>query len=147
MKQTSQSKKQTTKTCNDKNCSIHGTIATRGRTFTGTITSSKAQKTATVKWGRLQYSPKYERYSKLLTKIHAHNPECINANEGDIVTIQECRPISKTKSFIIIEKHDKNIEFLEQQEQREEQEKIKYTKSKQKKKETTEEETQESEQK
>ena len=37
------------------------------------------------------------------TKVVAYNPECIHAREGDIVKIMECRPLSKTKSFVVIE--------------------------------------------
>lgn len=40
---------------------------------------------------------------KKRSKLHAHNPRCIRARPGDIVTIGECRPISKTKSFVILE--------------------------------------------
>ena len=40
---------------------------------------------------------------KKRSKLHAHNPPCIDAKPGDIVTIAECRPISKTKSFVIVE--------------------------------------------
>jgi small subunit ribosomal protein S17 len=35
--------------------------------------------------------------------MHAHNPPCINAKEGDVVKIAECRPLSKTKKFVVIE--------------------------------------------
>jgi small subunit ribosomal protein S17 len=51
----------------------------------------------------LEYIPKYERYAKKSSKITAHNPLCINAKVGDTVKFSECRPISKTKSFVIIE--------------------------------------------
>lgn len=83
-------------------------LSLRGRTFVGTVTSAKAQKTATVEWERRYYISKYQRYEKRKTKVHAHNPENIDAREGDLVRIKETRPISKTKSFIIIEKIDSN---------------------------------------
>ena len=38
------------------------------------------------------------------TRVHAFNPLCINAKEGDTVKIIECRPLSKTKNFVVIEK-------------------------------------------
>ncbi len=79
-------------------------IRTRGRTFTGTVINTRMQSTATVEWSRRKYIPKYERYERSRTRIKVHNPEEINAQEGDIVKIVECRPISKTKKFIIIEK-------------------------------------------
>lgn len=77
-------------------------ISTRGRTFTGVIVSSKAQKTVTVQWDRRVYIPKYERYLKKRSKVKAHNPG-LNLKEGDTVVIRECRPISKTKKFVVVE--------------------------------------------
>ena len=66
--------------------------------------SCRMQKTCVVEWARKKYIPKYERYEQRRTKIKVHNPSCIDAKEGDIVKIMECRPISKTKNFVIIEK-------------------------------------------
>lgn len=81
------------------------TTSTRGRTFTGIVTSDKMAKTVTVEWTRRHYIPKYERYAKRKTKIKAHNPDEIDAMVGDKVTVMETRPLSKTKHFIIIKKH------------------------------------------
>ena len=78
-------------------------IPTRGRTFTGVIVSSKAQKTVTVSWNRRVYIPKYERYLTKRSKVKAHNPTEMSLNEGDTVVIKECRPISKTKKFVVVE--------------------------------------------
>lgn len=79
------------------------TVGTRGRTFRGVVVSSKAQKTVTVEWERRVYIAKYERYLTRRSKIKAHNPPGISAKEGDLVIIKECRPISKTKKFIVVE--------------------------------------------
>ena len=46
---------------------------------------------------------KFERYEKRQSKIHAHNPSCLDAKIGDRVKIAECRPISKTKSYVVVE--------------------------------------------
>jgi small subunit ribosomal protein S17 len=46
---------------------------------------------------------KFERYEKRQSKIHAHNPSCLEAKMGDRVKIAECRPISKTKSYVVVE--------------------------------------------
>jgi small subunit ribosomal protein S17 len=89
--------------CDDKNCPYHGHIKVRGSIFTGTVISAKPQKTVTVERILIQKVPKYERYKKSRSKIHAHNPPCINAREGDIVKIGETRRISKTKSFVVLE--------------------------------------------
>jgi small subunit ribosomal protein S17 len=78
-------------------------IKTRGRTFQGKVVSSKAHRTVTVEWNRKIFVPKYERYQLKRSKVKAHNPDEMGAKEGDEVIIQECRPISKTKKFIVIE--------------------------------------------
>ena len=88
--------------CNDPKCPIHGQISVRGNIFTGKVVSSKAQKTVTVERILTQFVPKYQRYKKTRSKIHAHNPECINAKEHDIVTIGETRKLSKTKAFVVM---------------------------------------------
>jgi len=46
---------------------------------------------------------KYKRYARSASKIHAHRPLCINVKEGDIVLTAECKPISKSVSFVVIE--------------------------------------------
>jgi small subunit ribosomal protein S17 len=90
------------KECGDKNCPFHGTLKARGRQFTGKVVSDKMQKSVIVEWVGWRYIPKYERYKRTRTKIVAHNPTCINAKEGDMVNISECRPLSKRKNFVIL---------------------------------------------
>ncbi len=90
--------------CTSVKCPWHGHLKVRGRIFTGIVTSNKVPGTVTVKWNYYQYIPKYERYERRKTSLAAHNPNCIGAREGDTVKIGECRPISKTKSFVVIEK-------------------------------------------
>ncbi|MBI2670734.1 30S ribosomal protein S17 [Candidatus Woesearchaeota archaeon] len=92
--------------CADKHCPFHSGLKIRGRTFNGTIIKKDTHKTAVVEWPRLFYLPKYERYEKRRTRVKVHNPPCINADINDKVTIMECRPISKTKKFVIIEKNE-----------------------------------------
>jgi len=95
-------------------------IRTRGRTFTGIVVDAKMQSTATVEWPRRKYASKYERYLTSRTRVKAHNPQNIDAKKGDIVKIVECRPISKTKHFIIIEKVGHEKLFVAKQELMEE---------------------------
>jgi len=90
--------------CNDIKCPYHGTLSLRGRQFSGTIISTKMRKTAIIEFERLQFFKKYERYEKRKTRLKVHNPECINTKEGDVVNVIECRPLSKTKNFVIIQK-------------------------------------------
>ncbi|MCX8158569.1 MAG: 30S ribosomal protein S17 [Candidatus Diapherotrites archaeon] len=91
--------------CNDKKCPFHGNVKIRGQIIEGyKVMSTKMPKGAVVEKILTQYIPKYERYKKVKSKLTVHNPPCINAQRGDIVTIAECRKLSKTKSFVIIEK-------------------------------------------
>lgn len=90
--------------CGDKKCAIHGKITTRGRVFEGIVVTSKMQGTVRVEWPRLFYVPRYERYEKRRSRVKAHNPKCISAKIGDKVRIAECRPLSKTVKFVVIEK-------------------------------------------
>lgn len=92
------------KSCNDLNCPFHGTLSIRGRVLEGIVISAKMDKTAVVRRDYLNYMPKFKRYERRHSHIPAHNPPCINAKEGDRVKIAECRPISKTVSFAVVEK-------------------------------------------
>lgn len=71
------------------------------KTLRGTVVSSKMQNTAVVKVERYVKHPKYKKYYKISKKYHAHNPEN-RAQEGEVVTIRSCRPLSKTKHFEIV---------------------------------------------
>jgi small subunit ribosomal protein S17 len=88
--------------CSDKNCPHHGSLKVRGRTFTGTVKSDKMARTVTVEWDRIIKLPKYKRFMKKRSRVKAHNPDCINASNGDEVLISECRPLSKTKKFVVL---------------------------------------------
>jgi small subunit ribosomal protein S17 len=102
--------------CNDQHCVIHGKLKVRGRTFVGTVIKSKMQKTVNVEWPRKKFLPKFERYLATRSRVKAHNPSCLNVQEGDIVKIQECRPLSKTKYFVVTEKMGTDVLFREKEE-------------------------------
>lgn len=72
------------------------------RTVRGRVTSNKMDKSITVLVERTVRHPLYNKYIKRSTKIHAHDEknECA---EGDLVAISECRPISKTKAWRLVE--------------------------------------------
>lgn len=72
------------------------------RTLQGRVTSNKMDKSITVAVQRQVKHPIYGKYIKRTTKIHAHD-ETNQCNAGDIVTIRECRPLSKTKSWTLVE--------------------------------------------
>ncbi len=92
--------------CNDPKCPVHGHLKVRGRGFTGKVMSAKMQRSITLEIERKFLIKKYHRYEKRYTKITAHNPPCIDAKEGDIVEVKECRPLSKTKAFVVIKKFE-----------------------------------------
>lgn len=92
------------KECNDVNCPFHGSLSTRGRTFEGKVTKARMRKTVIVEWERKHKIPKYERYEMRTSRVKAHVPSCMEVNEGDFVRIKECRPLSKTKRFVVVEK-------------------------------------------
>ena len=68
------------------------------RSASGTVVSTKMDKTITVLVERRIKHPLYGKYIKRSKKIHAHDEEN-QCQEGDLVTIEETRPISKTKSW------------------------------------------------
>ncbi len=88
--------------CNDRKCPFHGKTKVRGIKLIGRVISAKPKKTVTVERTLIQYVPKFERYKKVRSRVHAHNPPCVNAKEGDIVLIGETRKLSKTKNFVVL---------------------------------------------
>ncbi|MBI5332490.1 MAG: 30S ribosomal protein S17 [Candidatus Aenigmarchaeota archaeon] len=90
--------------CASEKCPWHGNLRVRGRIFHGVVASARAANSVVVEWNYYQKIQKYERYERRKTRITAHNPSCINAKRGDSVTIAECRPLSKSKHFVVIEK-------------------------------------------
>ena len=75
--------------------------STNPRILTGVVTSNKANKTITVKIERKVKHPLYGKVVKRASKVHAHD-ENNSASIGDIVSVKECRPISKTKTWILV---------------------------------------------
>lgn len=91
------------KECQDPKCPWHGSLPVRGKILEGTVVSTRAQKTAIVERSYLHYVPKYERYERRHSRIVAYKPECIDVKDGDRVKIVECRHLSKTKAFVVVE--------------------------------------------
>ncbi len=71
------------------------------RTLNGRVSSDRMNKSATVVVERLERHPIYGKYVRRSTKYHVHdeNNEC---RIGDLVAIQECRPISRTKAWKLV---------------------------------------------
>ena len=74
---------------------------TNPRQLTGVVVSDKADKTITVKIERKVKHPTYSKIMKRSTKVHAHDEENM-AKVGDVVTVQECRPYSKSKTWKLL---------------------------------------------
>jgi len=90
--------------CTDKKCPFHGTLSVRGRTFKGEV-KKIVQNKAVIEWGRIMYHPKYERYSKRKSRIHARIPQCMleKVKVGSVVKAGECRPLSKMIHSVVLE--------------------------------------------
>lgn len=71
------------------------------KTYTGTVVSDKMDKTITVVVDNYKKSPLYGKRVKVSKKFHAHDEEGL-AHIGDVVTIVETRPLSKTKRFRLL---------------------------------------------
>ena len=88
----------------DANCPFNGSLRLRGQLFEGVVSRVGMSKSIIVELQKVRYMPKYERYEKRTSKIPAHLPSCIgDLAVGDRVKIMECRPISKTVSFCVVE--------------------------------------------
>ena len=72
------------------------------RTLTGRVVSNKMDKSITVAVERKEAHPIYHKYVRKTTKLKAHD-ENNDCKQGDLVTIEECRPLSKSKSWRLVE--------------------------------------------
>ena len=72
------------------------------RTVQGRVVSNKMEKSITVVVERKVKHPIYGKFIKRTTKLHAHD-ETNQCNEGDFVTIRECRPLSKSKNWMLVD--------------------------------------------
>jgi small subunit ribosomal protein S17 len=89
--------------CDDQRCPFHGELAVRGRIFEGTVVSTRMQKSVVIQRSYTKFDKKYDRYARMRSRITVHSTPCLPVKVGDIVRIAECRPLSKTKSFVVVE--------------------------------------------
>ncbi len=75
-------------------------VGTRGREFQGYVIK-KFPKRVVIEFERTIYVPKYERFLKDKTRLHARLPDGIDAQIGDYIRVRECRPLSKIIHFIV----------------------------------------------
>jgi len=88
--------------CADQNCPFHGELSVRGQTLDGEVASTDMEKTVVVEREYDVKVPKYDRFMKRRSRVPAHAPDCLDLAVGDTVTIAECRPLSKTKSHVVV---------------------------------------------
>ncbi|KAK2194646.1 bifunctional Ribosomal protein S17 [Babesia duncani] len=94
----------------DKKCPFTGNVSIRGRIIKGMVISTKMKRTIIMRVNYLHYLPKYNRFEKRHRNIPCHCAPCFEVNAGDIVTVGQCRPLSKTVRFNVL-KVEKNEIF------------------------------------
>ncbi len=78
------------------------------RAVIGTVVSNKMDKTITVMIERKIAHPLYKKYIRRSTKVHAHDAEN-TCNEGDKVMVEQCRPVSKSKTWRLVEVLERSV--------------------------------------
>ena len=93
--------------CGDKLCPIHGIkkLKIRGRVFEGKVVK-KFPNRVVIQFERMKKIPKYERYEKRRTRLHARLPDCMKdeIQVGDLISVGETRAISKMIHAVVIGK-------------------------------------------
>ncbi|OCH96118.1 40S ribosomal protein S11 [Obba rivulosa] len=86
----------------DKKCPFTSDVSIRGRILTGRVVSTKMTRTIVIRRDYLHYIPKYNRYEKRHKNLAAHVSPAFRVDVGDIVTVGQCRPLSKTVRFNVL---------------------------------------------
>ena len=102
----------------DKKCPFTGNVAIRGRILRGVVTSTKMNRTIIIRRDYLRYVTKYNRYEKRHHNIAAHmSPAFVGVKPGDVATVGQCRPLSKTVRFNVLSFEPQNIQGLQKKKQ------------------------------
>ncbi|ELV14170.1 40S ribosomal protein S11 [Tupaia chinensis] len=87
----------------DKKCPFTGNVAIRGRILSGVVTKMKMQRATVICQDYLHYIRKYNRFEKCYKNMSVHLSPCFrDVQIGDIVTVGECQPLSKTMCFNVL---------------------------------------------
>ena len=87
----------------DKKCPFTGNVSIRGRILTGLVQSMKMKRTIVIRRDYLHFIKKYQRYEKRHKNLVAHMSPCFrDVQLGDLVTVGQCRPLSKTVRFNVL---------------------------------------------
>lgn len=94
------------------NCPFYGELSVRGQILNGIVASADMDKTVIVEREYDVFVPKYDRYMKRRSRVPAHVPGVLDhVSVGDRVRIAETRPLSKTKSHVVVEVTEADIEL------------------------------------
>ena len=88
---------------NENNNPFNGSLSIRGKIFEGIVINAKAKGTVVIERESLIEFSKFKRFGRSKNKIHAHVPSNLDIQEGDYVVAAECRRISKSVSFVVVE--------------------------------------------
>jgi len=87
----------------DQKCPFTGNVSIRGRILKGVVHSTKMKRTIIIRRDYLHYISKYRRFEKRHKNLSAHCSPCFDGvKEGDVVTVGQCRPLSKTVRFNVV---------------------------------------------
>ncbi|KAI8922706.1 ribosomal protein S17-domain-containing protein [Entophlyctis helioformis] len=95
----------------DKKCPFtSASVSIRGRILTGVVMSTKMKRTITIRREYLHFIKKYNRFEKRHKNLAAHlSPAFIGVQPGDLVTVGQCRPLSKTVRFNVLKVQKKVV--------------------------------------
>jgi len=86
----------------DKKCPFTSNVSIRGRILKGVVVSTKMKRTIVLRRDYLHFVRKYDRFEKRHRNISAHCSPAFKVKEGDVVTVGQCRPLSKTIRFNVL---------------------------------------------
>ncbi|XP_046331253.1 40S ribosomal protein S11-like [Haliotis rufescens] len=87
----------------DKKCPFTGNVSIRGRILSGVVLKMKMQRTIVIRREYLHYVKKYNRFEKRHKNMSVHLSPCFrDVTIGDVVTVGECRPLSKTVRYNVL---------------------------------------------
>ncbi|MGC8556205.1 MAG: 30S ribosomal protein S17 [Conexivisphaera sp.] len=92
------------RSCDDDRCPWHGSLPVRGRLMEASVARLRARRMVVVERVYYHYRPKYMRYERRRSRLHAYVPPCVDVKEGDTVIIGETRPLGKSVAFVVLGK-------------------------------------------
>ncbi|EKX49931.1 small subunit ribosomal protein S11e, cytoplasmic [Guillardia theta CCMP2712] len=87
----------------DKKCPWVGNVSIRGKLLRGVVVSNKMKRTIVIRRDYMHYIKKYNRYEKRHKNVPAHVSPAFKLNPGDSVVVGQCRPLSKTVRFNVLQ--------------------------------------------